>query len=107
MKRFSGIKADAGNVIAWERRAAAGSDLMTRVVSQRSVAYLTASVLKPDADVTAGYATVTVITRDGKKIVGVERNFDNFSAQFVDLSGKYYSFVREDGASMTREARGR
>jgi putative heme-binding domain-containing protein len=81
-----------------------GPDL-TRVGRQRSVAYLRASLLTPDADVTSGYATVTVVTRDGKKIVGVERNFDNFSAQFVDLSGKYYSFEREDVISMTREPR--
>lgn len=81
-----------------------GPDL-TRVGRQRSVAYLTASVVTPDADVTPGFATVTVVTRDGKKIVGVERNFDNFSAQFVDLAGKYYSFEREDVASMTREPR--
>jgi putative heme-binding domain-containing protein len=81
-----------------------GPDL-TRVGRQRSIAYLTASLLKPDADVTPGYATVTVVTREGKKIVGVERNFDNFSVQFVDLSGKYYSFVREDVISMTREPR--
>jgi cytochrome c oxidase cbb3-type subunit 3 len=81
-----------------------GPDL-TRVGRQRSIAYLTASLLKPDADVTPGYATVTVVTRDGKKIVGVERSFDNFSAQFVDLSGKYYSFVVEDVTSMKREPR--
>jgi putative heme-binding domain-containing protein len=78
---------------------------LTRVGRQRSLAYLRASVLKPDADVTLGYATVTVVTRDGQKIVGVERNFDSFSAQFVDLSGKYYSFEREDVISMTREPR--
>lgn len=112
------IRGDAtrGETIFWNkggcgechRVGAKGSSLgpdLTRVGRQRSIAYLTASVLKPDADVTAGYATVTVITRDGKKIVGIERNFDNFSAQFVDLSGKYYSFVREDVTSMTRESR--
>lgn len=81
-----------------------GPDL-TRVGRQRSIAYLTASLLQPDADVTPGYAAVTVVTRDGKKIVGVERNFDNFSAQFVDLAGKYYSFLREDVTSMKREPR--
>jgi putative heme-binding domain-containing protein len=79
-----------------------GPDL-TRVGRQRSIAYLRASLLNPDADVTPGYATITVVTREGKKIVGIERNFDNFSAQFVDLSGKYYSFLREDVTSMTRE----
>jgi putative heme-binding domain-containing protein len=81
-----------------------GPDL-TRVGRQRSAAYLTASLLKPDADVTPGFATVSVVTRGGKKIAGVERNFDNFSAQFVDLAGKYYSFEREDVISMTREPR--
>ena len=86
------------------RGSSLGPDL-TRVGRQRSIAYLTASVVKPDADVTPGYATITVLTREGKKIVGVERNFDNFSAQFVDLSGKYYSFLREDVTSMTREPR--
>jgi putative heme-binding domain-containing protein len=81
-----------------------GPDL-SRVGRQRSIAYLRTSVLKPDADVTPGYGTITVATRDGKKIVGVEKGFDNFSAQLVDLSGKYYSFLREDVASMKREPR--
>jgi putative heme-binding domain-containing protein len=108
--------AAAGEKIFWSKGAcgqchrvgvkgtSVGPDL-TRVGRQRSVAYLTASVVTPDADVTPGFATVTVVTRDGKKIVGVERNFDNFSAQFVDLAGKYYSFEREDVASMTRQPR--
>lgn len=108
--------ASAGETIFWNkggcgqchrvgtRGNSLGPDL-TRVGRQRSIAYLSASLLKPDAEVTAGYATVTVVTRDGKKIVGVERNFDNFSAQFVDLAGKYYSFEREDVTSMKREPR--
>lgn len=108
--------ASAGEAIFWNKGACGqchrvgtkGSSLgpdLTRVGRQRSIAYLTLALVKPDADVTPGYATVTVVTRDGKKIVGVERNFDNFSAQFVDLSGKYYSFLREDVTSMTRESR--
>jgi putative heme-binding domain-containing protein len=79
-----------------------GPDL-SRVGRQRSLAYLRTSVLKPDADVTPGYNTITVVTRDGKKIVGVEKSFDNFSAQLMDVSGKYYSFLREDVTSMQRE----
>jgi cytochrome c oxidase cbb3-type subunit III len=108
--------AAAGEKIFWNKGACGqchrvgtkGSSLgpdLTRVGRQRSMAYLSTSLLKPDADVTPGYATVTVVTRDGKKIVGVERNFDNFSAQLVDLSGKYYSFVIEDVISMKREQR--
>jgi putative heme-binding domain-containing protein len=86
------------------RGSSVGPDL-SRVGRQRSFEYLKNSLLKPDADVTPGYATVTIETRDGRKIVGVERNFDNFSAQLVDLSGKYYSFEREDVLSMKREPR--
>jgi putative heme-binding domain-containing protein len=106
----------AGETIFWTKGGCAqchcvgvnGSSLgpdLTRVGRQRSIAYLRSSILNPDADVTPGYATVTVVTRDGKKIVGLEKNFDNFSAQLIDLSGNYYSFLREDVTSMKLESR--
>ena len=78
---------------------------LTRVGRQRSIAYLKASVLTPDADITVGSSTISVILPDGKKITGVEKNIDNFSAQLVDLSGKYYSFKKEDVTSMRQEPR--
>ena len=78
---------------------------LTRVGAQRSLAYLRESVLAPDADVTPGFATITAVMRDGTKIVGVERAFDNFSAQFVDLSGRYYSLQKDDVTSIQREYR--
>jgi len=81
-----------------------GPDL-SRAGRQRSAAYIRASVLTPDADLTPGYATITVVTRDGRKIVGVERGLDNFSGQLMDLSGNYYSFLKEDVSSMQREFR--
>jgi cytochrome c oxidase cbb3-type subunit III len=81
-----------------------GPDL-TRVGRQRSLKYLSASVLTPDADITPGYGTVKVVLKDGKTISGVERSIDNFSVQLIDLTGKYYSFVREDVTSMAREPR--
>ena len=81
-----------------------GPDL-SRVGRQRSLRYLRASVLTPDSDLTHGYSTIRVVTRDGKTIVGVEKSFDNFSFQLVDLAGNYYSFLREDVASVMRESR--
>ena len=78
---------------------------LTRVGRQRSLAYLRESVVSPDAEVTAGYATITVVTRDGKKITGVERGFDNFSAQLMDISGHYYSFQKDSVTSLQREYR--
>ena len=108
--------ASAGETIFWtksdcgqcHRVGTKGSSIgpdLTRVGRQRSLAYLRASVLTPDSDLTHGFSTIRVVTRDGKNIVGVEKNFDNFSFQLVDLSGNYYSFLREDVASVTRESR--
>ena len=81
-----------------------GPDL-SQVGRQRSLAYLRASILTPDSALMHGFSTIRVVTRDGKTIVGVEKNFDNFSFQLIDLSGNYYSFLREDVASVTRESR--
>jgi len=95
-----------GSCGACHRVGAKGVDVgpdLSLVGRRRSVSYLRASVVTPDADITPGYGTITVIRKDGKKIVGVEKSFDNFSAQLMDLSGHYYSFLREDVASMKRE----
>jgi putative heme-binding domain-containing protein len=84
------------------RGTAIGPDL-TRAGKQRSLAYLRESVVSPDADLTPGFATIVVVTRDGKKITGVEKGFDNFSARLIDLSGRYYSFLKDNVTSMERE----
>jgi cytochrome c oxidase cbb3-type subunit III len=106
----------AGEKLFWEkggcgqchRIGTRGSSLgpnLSRIGRQRSLDYLRESIVSSDAEVTAGYATVTVVTRDGKKIVGVERGFDNFSAQLMDLSNRYYSFQKDNVASIQREYR--
>lgn len=81
-----------------------GPDL-TRAGRQRSLAYLRESVVKPDADVTGGYATIVVVTREGKKVEGIEKGFDNFSARLIDLSGNFHSYMRDDVTSIKREYR--
>ena len=81
-----------------------GPDL-TRAGRQRSYAYLKTSVIAPDAEISPGYESITVITREGTKVAGVQRGFDNFSAQLVDLSGKFYSFDKSGVRSITREFR--
>jgi cytochrome c oxidase cbb3-type subunit 3 len=79
-----------------------GPDLTT-VGRQRSLKYLRDSIIDPNADLTPGYNTITVVTRDGKKIVGVQKGFDDFSGQLMDIAGNYYSFMKSDVASMKRE----
>ena len=78
---------------------------LTQVGRQRSAAYLRESIVSPGADLTPGFGTITVITKDGKKIVGVQRGFDDFSAQLMDASETYYSFQRSDVASIRLEYR--
>lgn len=76
---------------------------LTRIGRLRSLAYLRTAVLNPNADLTPGYATVTVVTRDGRKITGVQKGFDNFTAQLLDFSEKFHSFDKSDVRSATRE----
>ena len=78
---------------------------LTRVGRERSLAYLRESIVSPDADISPGYETVTVETRDGRKIVGVAKRLDNFSIELMDLSGKVYSFQRSALVSVNRESR--
>jgi putative heme-binding domain-containing protein len=97
-----------GNCGQCHRVGARGSSIgpnLTRSGRQRSVAYLRESVVAPEADITPNYATITVVTREGRKIVGVEKGFDNFWAALMDTSGRYYSFQREEVASITRDYR--
>lgn len=81
-----------------------GPDL-TRVGRQRSLAYLRESVVAPSSDLTPGYFTITVVTHDGNEIMGVQRGYDNFSAQLMDMSEKFYSFQRAEVRSLKREYR--
>jgi len=79
-----------------------GPDL-TRSGRSRTPQYLRESVISPDADLTPGYETITVVTRDGKMIQGAQRGFDNFSAQLVDIQDNYHSFLKSEVTSIQRE----
>ena len=108
--------AEAGEKVFWgkgacgqcHRVSAKGSGIgpdLTRIGRLRSLKYLKASIVKPDADITPGYGTIKVVSKDGTTISGVERGIDNFSAQFIDLSGKYHSVVVEEVSSIARDPR--
>jgi len=71
----------------------------------RSAGFLRESMTGPNATISPGYNTIAVETSDGRKISGVQRAYDAFSAQFVDAKDNYYSFLREEVKSMTREVK--
>jgi putative heme-binding domain-containing protein len=85
-----------------ERGGRLGPDL-SGVGKTRSLEYLRDSVVTPSADITPGYATITVLTRDGKAIVGVERRFDGLSAELMDPQGNLHSFRKSEVVSITRD----
>lgn len=78
-----------------------GPDL-TLVGRTRSLQHLREAITDPDRDIAGGFAKIVVVTREGKTVEGIERGFDNFSAQLMDSAGAYHSFLKEEVRSMTR-----
>jgi putative heme-binding domain-containing protein len=78
-----------------------GPDL-SRIGAQRSAGFLRESLIQPDADVAADFAPVTVVTKDGRTIRGIERALDEFSVVLQEMSGKVHSFDRNELQSVTR-----
>ncbi len=79
-----------------------GPDL-TLVGRQRSLAYLRESLVDPDASLTPGYNRVTIVTKAGTRITGVQKGYDAFSAQVMDAQENYHSYFREEVRSMERD----
>ena len=73
---------------------------LTRVGRERSLAFLREKLLTPNLSITRGYSTIAVTLRDGRVIRGIEKGFDDFSAQLIDVNKHFYSFRKEEVASM-------
>jgi putative heme-binding domain-containing protein len=88
---------------------------LTAVGSSRSRAYLIDSIREPARYLTelkgtgeAGrrlYDTVTAVTSDGRKIVGVAMNEDTFSVQIMDTSDRIHSLLKRDLKEFRHEDR--
>jgi putative heme-binding domain-containing protein len=78
-----------------------GPDL-TLLGRQRSFDYIRKSLTDPNEAMTPGFHTLVVQTKDGKKITGIQRGFDSFSAQLMDAQENYHSFFLEDVAGIER-----
>ncbi len=97
---------------------AIGPDL-TDIGARRSPAHLRESLLNPEASVPESFLVyrlfslipdnflqVRVTTQDGRRITGVRVNEDPFSIQLRDLSGRLYSFWKDE-LSEVRKDRGK
>lgn len=94
-----------------------GPDL-TRVGAARSVGYLTESIREPDKSLSLGmsdpnnhygipleYETVTAVTKDGQRIIGVAKNEDAFSLQLLGQDEKLHLFLKKDLQDVLHERR--
>lgn len=92
-----------------------GPDL-SRVGEARSADYLIDSIRHPSKELSAGmldpnnhyglplvYDTVTVVTADGQKIVGVAKNEDTFSLQLIDTNQHLQFFLKKNLREVTHE----
>jgi cytochrome c oxidase cbb3-type subunit III len=78
---------------------------LTRIGRERSLEYLREKLLTPSTSITPGYDTIVVTLRDGHTVRGIEKGFDDFSAQLLDVNKRFYSFRKEEVVSMKRDDR--
>jgi cytochrome c oxidase cbb3-type subunit 3 len=92
-----------------------GPDL-SRVGAARSVEYLIESIREPDKQLSDGmidpnnhyglalvYDTVTVVLKNGDKVVGVAKNEDTFSVQLLDTNQQLLLFLKHDVKDVAHE----
>jgi cytochrome c oxidase cbb3-type subunit III len=91
---------------------------LSRIGAARSISYLTDKIREPDKlgkDMTVGlwwelgqplvYQTVTVVTKEGRRITGSLRNEDTFSIQLMDRSEELHRFWKKDLQEVIHERR--
>jgi putative heme-binding domain-containing protein len=92
-----------------------GPDL-SRVGAARSIDYLIESIREPDKELSDGmldpnnhyglplvYDTVTVVLKNGGKVVGVAKNEDTFSVQLLDTNQQLHLFLTSDVKDVVHE----
>jgi putative heme-binding domain-containing protein len=94
-----------------------GPDL-SRVGAARSIAYLTESIREPSKELSLGYIdpnnhygipleydTVTVVTANGKRLVGVAKDEDAFSVQLLGDDDELHLLLKKDLSEVRHERR--
>lgn len=69
---------------------------LSRIGASRSVAALEREIRKPGEVVPVGFETITVVTKDGRKIRGLRKNEDTFSVQIMTGNEDILSFSKRE-----------
>jgi cytochrome c oxidase cbb3-type subunit 3 len=87
-------KAGCGNChAAGTRGTRIGPDL-TRIGVMRSIPYLREALLAPGSAVTPSLEYLTVTTREGRTVRGIQRELSDFTVILIDTTGAIHSFDR-------------
>jgi putative heme-binding domain-containing protein len=76
---------------------------LTRIALVRSVEALTQSVREPNATISKGYRTITLVTASGERIDGVEKSEDAYSIQIMDEDQRLLGFRKADLERVVRQ----
>ena len=69
---------------------------LTRIGAARSAAALEREIRRPAEVIPVGFETVTVVTKDGRRIRGARKNEDTFSVQIMTANEEIQSFSKKD-----------
>ena len=69
---------------------------LSDIGARRSATHLRASLLDPGANVPDRFVQLRITTKDRRRITGVRIGEDTFTIQLVDLSGRAYSFFKQE-----------
>lgn len=76
-----------------------GPDL-SNIGAERTVAQLSEALMKPSGRIAEGYRKGTVVLKSGRELQGVVRNYNNYSVQILDGSGKLHLLATDDVAKL-------
>lgn len=89
-------KANCGQCHMIEGRGGRIGPNLSRIGAARSRAALEREIRTPGEMIPVGFETVTIVTRDGRRIRGVRKNEDTFSIQLMTGSEEILSFFKRD-----------
>ena len=69
---------------------------LSRIGASRSASALEREIRRPGEVIPIGFETITVTTREGRKIRGLRKNEDTFSVQLMTPAEDILSFMKPD-----------
>jgi putative heme-binding domain-containing protein len=96
---------DRGGCANCHRIGNVGKDVgpeLTSVGRRRGLAFLSESIVKPEADVPNAYRATQVVLKSSTPVTGVRLNEDDLSIQLRDTAGELRSFLKTDVKEIRR-----